>query len=1123
VAGNLQFQQLNQAEIWEEEGNHVSGKPSSRSLARGLWAPALLLCAAVPAAWAGPSPTLLSITPDGQFEDWASARANVLNVTQDGDGATVPCPETSDRDCVVASNSGDLDYLVWTYDPTSLYLLVKRFASANGSDSFFLHVDRDRDGRVQTDEPIVRFRYTGNNGTVSLTVYDYVAALPGGDPIVDALGYADGYVMPGTLGISTWAEPDEATGGPNGEMFEGEIPWASLGLAGPEPVLFHLGVDNAGSAPDATEDNLGGPDRGAGDLGFLLHAVGPPRTGSYPPDEIIEHAHTITNDGSLPDAYALRAFSSEGYHIEILEDVDGDTFGDILLAVDKRGDGDFLGSQDELYRDDDGDTYPETGTLLPGESFHLVVRIVATNGAKSFFETTRLVATSLGGTNVEEVEDIVAVGWVTLQPPRQILTEAGAEVWLCHQVTNHLATRTLVDFEWTSSRGWDYTLWTDPDFDCNPSDGFPMVADSNGDGRPDLNVTSLETISLVAVATVPPAEPHGTAEILDIEADSDVNNSIGGAVTDRVTVSDILALTPSYRISDGTAKSGAPGTRLYFRHRLEHAGVDEDSFLVSVVAPGNHTARIYTDPNGDGLPTDGVLLGTAASTGPVTALGGTFPFLVAVDVDPAASPGEQFAVSVFAVSETNPTLSRTVEDEVTVANVAAYADPLHVLQEYRYPLCSTLYGRAAGIVPEQTGRYRLRWVYDAGPATLQTLPFSSDADGFGYDALALDETSPTGAYSLILEEWTGLAWQELDRDAFRVDDFGILGELRTDTDRYFIDGRDLGVTALFENDGDVTLHEQVIHFAVLSPDRSRLLQQDGAFVAVAPDLWTWTAQPFSLDPGEQRTEGFSVPSVAFPEPGTYIVQAVGEGTCGSQDALVETTFEVVEDSDGDGWRDDFEEALGTDPLDRDSDDDGIWDSLDGNGDADGDTVPDALECDADADTLPDSVEAGLVEADVDTDTNLLAGCFQADGDAGATRTDRLAPDTDWGGEADGDEDLDRDGVFDAGEKDPDDPTDDPCAWTAPPEATDLRVARLGADLLLSWSDLSAGDPCVRYEALSATTAPPTGIGDFTGLAPPLAVPVFTHVGACPDGALRYYLVSAGGRIGGGGPLGHYGQ
>jgi uncharacterized repeat protein (TIGR01451 family)/uncharacterized protein (TIGR03382 family) len=124
------------------------------------------------------------------------------------------------------------------------------------------------------------------------------------------------------------------------------------------------------------------------------------------------------------------------------------------------------------------------------------------------------------------------------------------------------------------------------------------------------------------------------------------------------------------------------------------------------------------------------------------------------------------------------------------------------------------------------------------------------------------------------------------------------------------------------------------------------------------------------------------------------------------------------DTDQDGIPDSTEVAIGTDPNDADSDDDGVKDGSEPNpsADTDGDNTIDALDPDADNDGLFDGTEMGLPCDGAGTAPG-STHCI-ADGDSGATTTDPLDPDTDDGGVKDGSEDVDHDGVKDAGETDP---------------------------------------------------------------------------------------------------------
>lgn len=130
------------------------------------------------------------------------------------------------------------------------------------------------------------------------------------------------------------------------------------------------------------------------------------------------------------------------------------------------------------------------------------------------------------------------------------------------------------------------------------------------------------------------------------------------------------------------------------------------------------------------------------------------------------------------------------------------------------------------------------------------------------------------------------------------------------------------------------------------------------------------------------------------------------------------------DTDGDGLPDALEAILGTNPLDLDSDDDGIADGTEDtnrNGLVDsGETNP--TLADTDGDGIQDGTETGVTAGVADPDgTGPLLGTngsiFVPDADP-TTTTSALSIDSDGDGIADGIEDGNRNGRVDAGESNP---------------------------------------------------------------------------------------------------------
>ena len=132
---------------------------------------------------------------------------------------------------------------------------------------------------------------------------------------------------------------------------------------------------------------------------------------------------------------------------------------------------------------------------------------------------------------------------------------------------------------------------------------------------------------------------------------------------------------------------------------------------------------------------------------------------------------------------------------------------------------------------------------------------------------------------------------------------------------------------------------------------------------------------------------------------------------------VAASFEPGGDADGDGLINAMELALGTDPEDVDSDDDGLPDGSESPVDSDGDGLVDALDPDTDNDLVLDGTESGITLADITTDTDPSVGNFVPDVDP-TTTTFVFIPDSDGDGLQDGEEDANQNGAVDSNETDP---------------------------------------------------------------------------------------------------------
>jgi hypothetical protein len=306
--------------------------------------------------------TLAPIVVDGNIADWAPIHADPDNNVCDG-----PANGLIDRDAPVQSTGRDLTHFAFTWDLNNIYLFTERVGSASNVQNFVYYADIDNDGLMETGEPVVGASWQGNNRRVSIYVFNYLAQAPAGDPMVDGLGFGDGYTLPGSfINVPTSNNPNRTGtwGAVNGVQMEFHITWAELGLAPGSAFTFHVASSNAALGSNSftaqIDDNLSG-------CGGTLGTTQVPGV-TFTPDlalqaaegQSIYAAHTLTNTGNGPDEFDFSSIISGDYTPVV----------NYYHDVDNNG---LFTAPDLLLTDTDGDGAPNTSTLGPGVAISVLI------------------------------------------------------------------------------------------------------------------------------------------------------------------------------------------------------------------------------------------------------------------------------------------------------------------------------------------------------------------------------------------------------------------------------------------------------------------------------------------------------------------------------------------------------------------------------------------------------------------------------------------------------------------------------------------------------------------------------------------------------------------------------
>ncbi|MDF1564849.1 MAG: Ig-like domain-containing protein [Deltaproteobacteria bacterium] len=856
-----------------------------------------LLLLAVPAR-AG-SPTLTTITVDGSFGDWAVVLANPLQVTLDGDGSSIDCAVSADLDCPVGSKGRDLYRFAWTYDATNLYLYTERVNQGSGAkQTFYFFMDLDGDDLMSPTDEVVRVGWQDNND-LSVDLYAYAPAVPPTpDPMEDGAGNADGYDIAGGIGANLWTSPDQP--GTSTLAMEFMVPWSQMGVPAGTPIHFHVAAGTVGGY----EDNLGGPNGGIGLFGSTEILVSPDNMGNIAGPGTIEYVHSVSNLGNQDDTANLWAVSNRGAAVELWADLDSDGNPDQLMASDPEGDGVFLPADVVPAWDTDADGRPDTGNLLPGASFDLVLRLTFASGLDGVDDTTELFGESRLDPSVRgSALDVTALGLFTIQPGGVRTGVQGFPVPHPTNVHNNGVSDDRGEFELVAAGGWSSRLYFDTDADGvgdvllgedTDGDGVwdSVPGDTDADGFPDTGlIPAGSSLGLVLEVDVPLTALVGdfTTTVVRVIPDSNPVRAHSAAFVTRA--SSALLILPDYSAVALTDLAAQAGASAFFPHELINAQPLADCMGFLTTSGNGWTTRVWSDPDGDGSIADGTLItSTCPTVAAVPAYGGSFHFIVEVMV-PAGTPvGSTDTITVTATSETSPTVFDTATDELAVGTLATYRDPSLLFFSKQFTNCTPVYAYAAPLVASEAARYQFTYT-DPLAVDQRSALVPTDGRGQAFDSYTFGTADPLGTWTVTVTDTS--SGTPVDSIEVVLERSGAIA-FHAPVASVFGDGQTVAGTATLLSTNTKAVYEGAyVDFTVIDPSGTLYLTSAGTFAAYTGAEVTRVENSITLAPLDTHNAGWAVPTVSFPALGIYSVVATWRTSCGTEIASDTTTFEVV--------------------------------------------------------------------------------------------------------------------------------------------------------------------------------------------------------------------------------------
>jgi hypothetical protein len=290
----------------------------------------------------------------------------------------------------------------------------------------------------------------------------------------------------------------------------------------------------------------------------------------------------------------------------------------------------------------------------------------------------------------------------------------GDLVALPHTISNQGNLGGVLDLTGSSSLGLSLTYYADPDGDgigndlmavdhngdgdfADGGDTAPAAAyDTNGNGKLDFSIPVGAHDYFVVEVQVPPFL-NAVTDYLDFQVKLDSLILVGDQVEDRLYIG-------YFTVYPDRQASAVPGQYVDYGYGVTNNQSFTDTADLSVLSSRGWDVALFSDPDGDGDPIDGVELardlggnGTWDSgdpdTGPLAPAGGTVGYVIRVFVPATAVPGIDVDVTTLtATSVLNVNRAGTAMDVTTVMQRVT------VEPDYTFADGTNLYGSAGSPV-----------------------------------------------------------------------------------------------------------------------------------------------------------------------------------------------------------------------------------------------------------------------------------------------------------------------------------------------------------------------------------------------------------------------------------------